>query len=123
MAIICNVFLYLFLWVCYNKRIIFQKQLVIRKKEQNLQEQAQKDSLTGLYNHLTGKMLISEYLSQKTPFSSCGMMLLDIDYFKNINDNYRHLFLEMKSLQSSQNFFKVFSVPKMFWYVQAGMNL
>lgn len=64
----------------------------VRKKEQILLEQAQKDSLTGLYNHQTGKMLISEYLSGKAPFSSCGMMVIDIDYFKNINDNYGHLF-------------------------------
>lgn len=63
-----------------------------RKKEQILQEQAQKDSLTGLYNHQTGKILISEYLSRKAPFSSCGMMVIDIDYFKNLNDNYGHLF-------------------------------
>lgn len=64
----------------------------VRKKEQILQEKAQKDSLTGLYNQQTGKILISEYLSEKDPYSSCGMMVIDMDYFKNINDNYGHLF-------------------------------
>ena len=81
----------------------------VRKKEQILQEQAQKDSLTGLYNHQTGKILISEYLSQKTPFSSCGMMVIDIDYFKNINDNYGHLFGDevlTKFAGFLQNFFR-----------------
>lgn len=63
-----------------------------RQKEHLLLEQAHKDSLTGLYNHQTGKILISEYLAEKTPYSSCGMMVIDMDYFKNINDNYGHLF-------------------------------
>ena len=63
-----------------------------RRREEIWQDQAQRDSLTGLYNNQTGKILISEYLAKKAPFSSCGMMVIDIDFFKNINDNYGHLF-------------------------------
>ncbi|MEI3244921.1 MAG: GGDEF domain-containing protein [Lachnospiraceae bacterium] len=63
-----------------------------RRREEIWQNQAQRDSLTGLYNNQTGKILISEYLAKKSPFSSCGMMVIDIDFFKNINDNYGHLF-------------------------------
>ncbi len=63
-----------------------------RKREEIWQDQAQRDSLTGLYNNQTGKILISEYLEKKSPYASCGMMVIDVDYFKNINDNYGHLF-------------------------------
>ena len=60
--------------------------------ERLLEEQAQRDSLTGLYNRSRGTELISTYLSQKDPYASCGLMMLDIDYFKGVNDSYGHLF-------------------------------
>jgi diguanylate cyclase (GGDEF)-like protein len=63
-----------------------------KNREELLREQARKDSLTGLYNHLFGKELISQYLERKNPYDSCGMMVMDIDYFKNVNDTYGHLF-------------------------------
>ena len=65
---------------------------VERQKEEIWQEQARRDSLTGLYNNMTGKILISEYLAEKSPLASCAMVVIDVDYFKNINDNYGHLF-------------------------------
>ena len=65
---------------------------VERRKEEIWQEQAKRDSLTGLYNNMTGKILISEYLAEKSPLASCAMVVIDVDYFKNINDNYGHLF-------------------------------
>ena len=34
---------------------------------------------------------MNEYLSHKTPYSSCGMLVVDIDYFKAVNDTYGHL--------------------------------
>ena len=63
-----------------------------KSREKILEDQARKDSLTGLYNQLFGKELINRYLEQKSPYDSCGLMVLDIDYFKNVNDIYGHLF-------------------------------
>ncbi|MFA5660104.1 MAG: sensor domain-containing diguanylate cyclase [Bacilli bacterium] len=60
--------------------------------EERLLVMAQRDPLTGVYNrrmlfhHLQTN--ISHYLEQKTPFS---MIMLDIDYFKEINDSFGHL--------------------------------
>ncbi|HIW60275.1 MAG TPA: diguanylate cyclase [Candidatus Anaerobutyricum avicola] len=63
-----------------------------KKREALLEERAMKDSLTSLYNHFFGKELINEYLKEKDPYATCGMMVLDVDYFKQANDRYGHLF-------------------------------
>ena len=63
-----------------------------KRREELLEEQAQRDSLTMLYNQQTGKERINEYLDGKDPYASCGLMVIDIDYFKDVNDNYGHLF-------------------------------
>ena len=63
-----------------------------RKQEKKLKERARKDSLTGLYNQVYGKKYINKYLNHKKPFDSCGMIVLDVDCFKSVNDNYGHLF-------------------------------
>lgn len=65
---------------------------VQRKKEQLLEDQAKKDAMTSLYNHFYGRELINEYLGAKSPYDSCGLMVIDVDYFKNVNDHYGHLF-------------------------------
>ena len=63
-----------------------------REQEALLEERARKDSLTGLFNHFYGQDLINEYLNHKTPYSSCGLMIVDLDYFKYANDTHGHLF-------------------------------
>lgn len=77
-----------------TRRIPFIVQDITREKQREalLEEQANRDSLTGLYNHSCGQELINEYLSQKDPYTSCGMMVVDLDYFKYANDLYGHLF-------------------------------
>lgn len=62
------------------------------RQHELLLERIKQDPLTGLYNQTSGKELINEYLGSKNPYESCGMMVLDIDYFKAVNDTYGHLF-------------------------------
>lgn len=62
------------------------------KKELEFENRAVRDSMTQLYNHAYGQSLINEYLKNKNPYSSCGMMVIDVDFFKNVNDSYGHLF-------------------------------
>lgn len=63
-----------------------------KSREEALQTRAEHDSLTGLYNHAAGQALINRYLSEKNPYDSCGLLLIDVDYFKTVNDTYGHSF-------------------------------
>ncbi len=63
------------------------------KTQQSIwEDRAKKDSLTMIYNRFFGRELIDEYLKNKDPYSTCGMMVVDIDYFKYANDIHGHLF-------------------------------
>ena len=63
-----------------------------KEQEKRLKEEARKDPLTALYNKAYGKKKINQYLNEKNPFEACGMIILDVDYFKSVNDRYGHLF-------------------------------
>jgi diguanylate cyclase (GGDEF)-like protein len=53
-----------------------------------LNVQIQIDGLTGLNNRKTFDAVIEEWIDQKNPFF---LILIDIDYFKKVNDTYGHL--------------------------------
>lgn len=55
-----------------------------------LEKKVQTDSLTQLFNLESGKERINQYL-QQVPHNY-ALFVLDIDYFKTVNDNYGHLF-------------------------------
>lgn len=60
-----------------------------REKDQLL-EQAQRDSLTGLYNVKTLRQRISDALAANQPDQSGALLVMDVDYFKDINDTFGH---------------------------------
>ncbi len=63
-----------------------------KKKEWELREKSQKDSLTGLWNNSTIKQRIAEKLQKLKPGQTGYLVVLDVDSFKMINDTNGHLF-------------------------------
>lgn len=69
------------------------EQLAVALKQTNdtLRELAFRDGLTGLYNHrYFQEALISEKEQSQKYDQPLSLMLLDIDYFKKVNDTYGH---------------------------------
>ncbi|WP_312640762.1 GGDEF domain-containing protein [Hydrogenoanaerobacterium sp.] len=69
--------------------------LLLEDKQRELECISTTDSLTGLYNRMHIESTIERHLAglpctkSRTP-TQCSLMLIDIDYFKSINDTYGH---------------------------------
>ena len=54
-------------------------------------KQAQRDGLTGIFNRRTGQeMAENEFIQAQTIGERFSVVLMDLDLFKNINDQYGH---------------------------------
>ncbi len=63
----------------------------LRKANEILREQAIRDGLTGLYNHKKSLDLLEEEIKRAKRYANpLSVLMLDIDYFKKVNDNYGH---------------------------------
>lgn len=60
------------------------------KEKQFLLEKSQIDPLTGVYNRSTGIDLVTQYLEVIEPSVYWALMIIDVDYFKQINDCLGH---------------------------------
>ena len=58
---------------------------------ETLEKQASTDLLTGLYNHVTGEVLIKSKIDNEK-YMDAAFIIFDIDFFKKINDTRGHYF-------------------------------
>jgi len=72
-----------------NRAFHFKKEL--EKRNEELVEISFKDKLTGLYNrHFIDETLEKTLSISRRSSAKCSVILLDIDFFKSINDQYGH---------------------------------
>ena len=69
-----------------------QSALRFKRNQDSLKELSMKDSLTGLYNHgLILELLDNELSKQERETKDISFVMLDIDHFKKVNDQYGHV--------------------------------
>ena len=79
-----------------------------KRTELALKEQAERDPLTRLLNKNSAQALISEHLRSAGCNSLNALMVLDLDNFKAVNDNYGHLYGDAVLNQVSANLRRLF---------------
>ncbi len=74
-----------------SKQLYDEQKKAQKKTVHDLQEQAEKDELTKLFNVRTARRLAEEYLAREDA-GKCALMIIDLDDFKHVNDQYGHMF-------------------------------
>ena len=79
-----------------------------KKAAKALQKQAEQDALTGLLNANTARKRAEEYLGNGVEDSSCALLVIDLDKFKQINDRFGHMCGDMVLTQVADTIRKRF---------------
>lgn len=71
-------------------RILEEKQRHLEEDRKALRELADVDPLTGIYNRTGAEAQIRKWFGSDGATTTVGVMMLDLDHFKQINDTYGH---------------------------------
>ena len=83
----------IFLELDRNKKELEQSKRKIEKQNERLKELSITDGLTGLYNHRHFQdMLKREFAMVRRNGSDLSCFMIDLDYFKDVNDTFGHTF-------------------------------
>lgn len=76
------------------------------RREARLLEQSQRDTLTGLYNKGVTENRIRTLLGKDSP--SGALLIVDLDAFKDVNDQHGHLFGDLVLTESAHRLIELF---------------
>jgi diguanylate cyclase (GGDEF)-like protein len=83
----------IFLELSRNKQELEESKRQIEAKNKRLREISIRDGLTGLYNHLHfEEMLSREFELARRNETDLSCFMMDLDYFKDVNDTFGHTF-------------------------------
>jgi diguanylate cyclase (GGDEF)-like protein len=85
--------LYLNILICLliSSVVMFITVITINRYQKRLEDMATTDSLTGVYNRQSFEILVDQIIKESKRMKSIvSAMMIDIDYFKIINDTYGH---------------------------------
>lgn len=84
------------MWHQYSRRVLLSRKLslvhaALLAKQQELEVLAERDTLTGLYNRRKFMQIAEQELvrAARTDSGIC-LLMVDLDFFKHINDHYGH---------------------------------
>lgn len=80
----------------------------LKSDVQILKQQAERDALTKLLNRASTQQAVEEYLENRPSGTLAAMLVLDMDDFKAVNDNYGHLYGDAVLTQIGTNLRNLF---------------
>jgi diguanylate cyclase (GGDEF)-like protein len=84
----------------YRKELIARSMVAREILSNRANEKRRKDPMTGLLNNGAYKEEVQKLIDNGAPF---GLLIIDIDHFKKVNDNYGHAVGDSVLIQTAQN--------------------
>lgn len=79
-----------------------------KEKHEKLLKQSMSDSMTGLLNKMALETQIRKRLETVTSDRCFALFMIDIDYFKSVNDNYGHVFGDALLMETARRLRSLF---------------